>query len=72
MALLKMHSWVLVRHQQRVKFVQDNKHNSFDWNRQWYPLGAIRDLNPSRPTSAMLLGKSNRQCHIRSMEWKES
>ena len=30
---------------------------SFDWQRQWYPLAFIEDLDPGRPHAAELLGK---------------
>lgn len=28
-----------------------------DWHRQWYPLAAVDDLDPTRPTAVQLLGK---------------
>ena len=28
------------------------------WSKQWYPLAAVEDLNPSKPFATKLLGES--------------
>lgn len=35
----------------------DNQAEPFSWTKQWYPLAAVKDLEPSRPHAEMLLGE---------------
>ncbi len=41
--------------------VEEFKHRTawgkFDWERQWYPMAFVVDLDPSRPHAIQLLGK---------------
>jgi len=30
----------------------------FSWTKQWYPMAAVKDLDPTRPHAEMLLGRS--------------
>lgn len=32
--------------------------DTFVWSKQWYPLAAVEDLNPSKPFAIKLLGES--------------
>ena len=45
--------------------VQEHEQESFDWQRQWYPLAFIEDLDPGRPHALELLGR-------RLVVWRDS
>ena len=47
----------------------------FVWSKQWYPLAAVEDLNPSKPFATKLLGESatplrNAACVIIIGRWR--
>ena len=42
----------------RLTCIQCLQDDAFVWSKQWYPLAAVEDLNPSKPFATKLLGKS--------------